>query len=460
MSFAQSLRTRLMILILTPLILIACLLGYWRYTAALATSEALFDRSLLAATLAISRDVTVSGGDALSITTRDLIAEAAGGQVFYHVSGPDRAYLTGYAYPPVPPAGLDQRVDIPVYYQSLYRGDRIRALRLLERAEIGRFRGLSSVTVWQRQSGRRNLAQSLALQSAILLGTLLAAVAVITWFGVNRGLRPLLDLESAIAARSSTDLSEIRRTVPREVRGIVSTLNGLFEQVREAMRARDVFISDAAHQLRNPVAGMLALAEAAETASTEEERRRRMAELKASAARTARLTTQMLAFERLKGQVVRRAMEDLDLNALLIEVATRNADRALGAGVAFDFHGVSEPVMINGDRLMLEEAVENLIDNALRHGPPSLSRIEIVLRVEPEAAVLSIIDDGAGLSPKDAPTAFQRFGQIRASDGAGLGLAIVAEITAMHGAGIAIDEVESGASVSLRFPAGPGAPPA
>ena len=82
MKVAQSLRTRLLILILTSLTIVACLLGYWRYTAALETAEELFDRSLLAATLAISRDVAVSEGDALSVTTRDLIAEAAGGQVF------------------------------------------------------------------------------------------------------------------------------------------------------------------------------------------------------------------------------------------------------------------------------------------------------------------------------------------------------------------------------------------
>ncbi|MEM7422445.1 MAG: sensor histidine kinase [Pseudomonadota bacterium] len=451
MTPVGSLRARLMVTMLAPLAMIACVLGYWRYTVALDTTEALFDRSLLATTLAISRDVTVSGGDALSITTRDLIAEAAGGQVYYHVSGPDRAYLTGYAYPPVPPEDLTRVADIPTLYESVHQGAPVRALRLVERSEIGQFRGLSTVTVWQLRSERRAFARLLARRSAILLGTLLFALALIIWFGVNFGLRPLRELENAIAARTSDDLSRIRRFVPREVQGVVARLNELFAQVREAMSLRDAFISDAAHQLRNPVAGMLALAEAAETASSDAERKKRLGELTTAAQRMARLTTQMLAFDRIRGRTDGPAFDLVDLDALLIDVSTRNADRILNAGIAFEYSGASGPVVIRGDRVMLEEAIENLIDNAMRHGGPGLTRIEVRLVKETGSATVSVIDDGRGLAPSDSTVAFERFGQVHPSDGSGLGLAIVSRVAAMHETDPTIDAVENGTSVSIRF---------
>ena len=452
MKGPNSLRARLMVLILVPLVLIACLLGYWRYTSALTTAEELFDRALLAATLAVSRDVGVSGGDALSVTTRDLITQAAGGQIFYHVSGPDRTYVVGYGYPPVPPPGLDRRQDRPTFYESVYRDEPVRALRLLEQTEAGPVRGLATVTVWQRRGDRQDFAVSLAMQSALLLGLLILSVAVVIWLSVSRGLRPLLDLEDAIAARTSDDLSGIRREVPLEVRGIVGTLNHLFGQVRGAIQARDAFISDAAHQLRNPVAGMLALAEAAETATNDSERLQRVTELRSSAERTARLTNQMLTFERLKARADEQNLKKLDLNALVTGVATRNAERALNAGVGFTYQAPEEPVMIVGDCLMLEEAVENLIDNALRHGPPNLTRILVRLALNANDAVLTIEDDGKGLSPVDQAVAFERFGQLHPSEGSGLGLSIAKQVAGTHHANLTINAIDCGASVSMRFP--------
>lgn len=452
MKLAQSLRARLMVLILTPLVIIACLLGYWRYAAALSTAEGLFDRALLAATLAISRDVTVSGGDALSITTRDLISEAAGGQVFYHVSGPDRGYVIGYGYPPVTPPGLDGSQDRPTFYESVYRGEPVRALRLLEQTETGPIRGMSTVTVWQRRADRQDFAVSLAMQSALLLSLLILSVGVVIWLSVSRGLRPLLDLEHAIAARTSDDLGGIRREVPKEVHGIVGTLNDLFSQVRGAIQARDAFISDAAHQLRNPVAGMLALAEAAETASNDRERLNRVTELRFCAERTARLTNQMLTFERLKARADEKRLKQLDLNELVTGVATRNAERALGANVTFTYDGPGEPVVVVGDGLMLEEAIENLIDNALRHGPPELTKIVVTLAVDSESAIVTVADNGKGLSPEDAAVAFERFGQVYPSEGSGLGLSIARQVAKVHGANLAINTIECGASISISIP--------
>ena len=258
-----SLRGRLALIILVPLLVISVLAGYWRYSVARGTAEELFDRTLLVSAVAISRDVAVSEGDAISPSTFQLMRETSGGQIFYHVHGPDGVFLTGYATPPVPPRDLARVADRPVFYNAQYRSGEVRVVRLRERVTTGAIEGFSTVTAWQSFAGREALARDLGLRAALLLGGMMASIAMLIWFGIRRGLAPLTDLQSAISKRSSDDLSPIKRVVPEEVTGLVGTLNGLFGQLSTAMQSRDMFIANAAHQLRNPIAAVVSSTEAA-----------------------------------------------------------------------------------------------------------------------------------------------------------------------------------------------------
>ena len=447
-----SLRARLLTLIIAPLFLVACALGYWRYASALDTAEELFDRSLLSAAVAVSRDVALSGGDALSVTTRDQLRAAAGGEIYYHVAGPDLAYVTGYAYPPRPPraSGAAGSKD-PVYYAARHRGETVRALRIAYQNPASPLRGDSNVTVWQRGAERTDFAEGLATEAALALAILVSAVAAIVWFGVDRGLKPLEDLQDAISARSGSDLSGIARPVPHEVQGVVATLNALFGQVRDALQAREAFSADAAHQLRNPAAAILTLAEAAERAPEGEDRNRRLADLSSAARRLARLTNQLLAIERLDQGAAPASLRRMDLTAAARRAAETMAARVIAAGFEIEFHG-DAACHINGDEVLIGEALANLVDNALVHGPPDLTRIEISVAERPGEAVLSVADDGRGLAPADQAAAFARFRQLGEAKGSGLGLAIVGSIARFHGAAAKIEEARNGACVSLTFP--------
>ncbi|WP_386806321.1 sensor histidine kinase N-terminal domain-containing protein [Litorisediminicola beolgyonensis] len=90
-------RMQLVLVILPPLLLVSVLMGLWRFQAAQRTSEELFDHSLLAVALAISREVAISGGDTLAPSTHSFGSVAGGGQIFYHVTGPGGIFVTGYA---------------------------------------------------------------------------------------------------------------------------------------------------------------------------------------------------------------------------------------------------------------------------------------------------------------------------------------------------------------------------
>lgn len=446
---AMSLRLRLFLVILPPLLVVAVLLGLWRFQAAQKTSEELFDRSLLAAALAISRDVAISAGDALSSSTRNFISDAGGGEVFYHVTGPGGYYVTGYAYPPRAAEPLSR--DLPSYYMATYRGEEMRVLRMSEDRTIGNLSGVSVVTVWQRVSDRNAFARELAWRAIALMAGLMSALALVIWFGVQIGLRPLNDLQEAIRQRSPDDLGQIRRPVPKEVAGVVSTLNRLFGQVQDSIEAHQAFISDAAHQLRNPAAALLALAETLPDVRNEAERAARQAELIAAARASARLANQLLQLERLRygdGGAVTR----FDLNTVVEEVCQGLAPAVLSRDLEFSLDRSAQPLMMDGDPTLLGEAFTNLVENALRHGGDAMTRIVVRTALEGEVISVTVQDDGVGIPLDEAETAFRRFSQLQSGEGTGLGLAIVEQVMRKHRGSVRLESVERGTSVRLEVP--------
>lgn len=447
---AMSLRLRLFLVILPPLLVVSVLLGLWRFGAAQQTSEDLFDRSLLSAALAISRDVAISGGDALSPSTRSFISDAGGGEVFYHVTGPGGIYVTGYAYPPR--AAADGPTDYPSYYIANYRGEEMRVLRMIEDRTIGNLSGETVVTVWQRMSDRQAFARELALRAIALMAGLMAALALVIWFGVQIGLRPLNDLQEAIQQRSPDDLGRIRRPVPSEVAGVVSTLNRLFGQVRDNIETHQAFISDAAHQLRNPAAALLALSETLPDVRDETERAARQAELIDAARASARLADQLLQLERLRyGNAA--AVTRFGLDDLIEEVCQGIAPKALSRNLEFSLERAAAALPMVGDPVLIGEAVTNLVENALRHGGPDMTRISVGADREGDRIVITVEDDGVGIPLDQEETAFRRFSQLRNGEGTGLGLAIVEQVARRHNGDVRLESIERGTRIRLELPA-------
>ncbi|WP_254868657.1 sensor histidine kinase [Phaeobacter sp. HF9A] len=445
----MSLRLRLFLVILPPLFVVSGLLGWWRFEVAQHTSEELFDRALLSAALAISRDVAISEGDALSPSTRRVISDAGGGELFYHVTGPGGVYVTGYAYPPRPETPVAR--DLPSYYFATYRGEDMRVLRMIENRTIGILTGDTIVTVWQRVSDRRAFAQELALRAAALMAGLMAALALVVWFGVQIGLRPLNDLQAAIQQRSPDELGPIRRAVPHEVSGVVATLNRLLGQVQDSFEAHQAFISDAAHQLRNPAAAILTLAETLPQMQDGAERANCEDQLIHAARKSARLSEQLLSLERLRYNES-TAMTSFDLNTVVEEVCRDFAARALARDLDFSLTPAAEPLLVLGNPILVGEAMINLLENALKHGGTEMTGIVVQTRAEAGDAVVVIEDDGVGIPPDKISTAFRRFSQLQSGEGSGLGLAIVEKVMLRHQGRVDVAPGETGTKFCLRFP--------
>jgi two-component system OmpR family sensor kinase len=317
------------------------------------------------------------------------------------------------------------------------------------------FDGSQVVQVAQPMSARRELAASMALRTILPLLTALPLLALLIWFIIARGLQPLDRVAAAVARRSPSLLEPVsERGLPSEVQPLVHALNGLLDRLGLALAAQRSFIADAAHELRTPLTAVHLQAQLAERASTDDERRRALADLKAGLERATRLSEQLLTLAREEPGVIERALVEVDLAELARDVLgelmplteTKAVDLGLNASV-----GAS----VMGDPEALRALVSNLVDNALRYTPAG-GRVDVAVSSDlGGSTVLSVRDNGPGIAPDERERVFDRFyrGQISVP-GSGLGLAIVKRVADRHGATIELGEgIEGkGVSVSVRFP--------
>ncbi len=205
--------------------------------------------------------------------------------------------------------------------------------------------------------------------------------------------------------------------------------------------------------MRNPIAGVLALAEAVDSAPDPEAARKRSRDLLQAAQETADLGQKLLLLERAKAISPASAMEDIDLGPALASW-TRPLQDALDPGITLDLSVEDQTGHIKGDPTMLREAIANLIDNALRHGGPELSRIEVHAARRVGDVVISVSDNGVGLSIDEAAAARERFRPVSATSGSGLGVSIVEAVLQGHGGTLEITPLNPGLRIEMTIPAG------
>jgi two-component system sensor histidine kinase SenX3 len=201
----------------------------------------------------------------------------------------------------------------------------------------------------------------------------------------------------------------------------------------EAMR-RD-FVAAASHELKTPVAAMVASAEALQLALARDKAsaKRFAQQLENSARQLTGLVGDLLDLSRLEAMA--ESWEDVQLDQVVHEEVAAYASRAEEAGVKLS--ASTEPAMVRGSRSDLALALRNLIDNALRHTPAG-GEVKVVLGKNLENVTLEVIDDGEGIPTRELPRIFERFYRVdsarsRATGGTGLGLAIVRHVAEAHG---------------------------
>ncbi len=278
-------------------------------------------------------------------------------------------------------------------------------------------------------------------------------------------LAPVERLRREVAALSERDSGPALR-VPRthdEIAALAGTMNELLVRLRGALARQRAFVADASHELRTPFAvlhGELELA--GRPGRSKQELSAAVASAAQETDRLTRITDDLLLLARGDEDKLSLRPERTDITALLAASAERARPRAEMAGVTCRLSAVPGLTAVV-DAGRLRQAVDNLVDNALRFAPRGT---EVVLSAEiaGPSLVIEVRDCGPGFPPEFLPHAFERFrrpdqGRARSAGGAGLGLAIVQAIAVAHGGGaVASNRPEGGAAVRLEVPHRP-APP-
>jgi len=300
-------------------------------------------------------------------------------------------------------------------------------------------------------------------RSLVIAGVVLVAAAGLGAYGLARAaLSPVERLRREVAALSERDPAPgVQVPATRdEIAALATTMNDLLSRLQRALARQRALVADASHELRTPFAvlrGELELA--ARPGRSRDELAEAVARAGEETARLARITEQLLLLARSDEERMAPRLEHTSMAPLLARSAARAAPRASAAGVSCE---VAAPAglaaRVDPDRI--GEAIDNLVDNALRFAPAGTA-IQLRVRAggrDGRDLEIEVADRGPGFPADFLPHAFERFrrpdtGRARSDGGAGLGLAIVSAIAQAHGGrAVARNQPDGGAAVALQLP--------
>lgn len=286
-----------------------------------------------------------------------------------------------------------------------------------------------------------NLARE-ASESLPLILLILTMMMVGIFVALRVGLRPLRVISEQAAKIGPSTIHERLplRSTPREIAPLVIAFNATLDRLEAGLRAQREFSSNAAHELRTPLATLRAQVE---SILSPEERAGAVEEFE----RLARVITQLLALAEADGRED-AGHTQFDLVALTRSVTSEMASGIVKGGRDVSFESASQRIRLAGSADLVEVAIRNLLENAMRHTPVGTA---IQVSVDARGSVV-VADDGPGVPDGFRSRMFNRFSKLDAHGaGAGLGLSIVDRVMRQHGGEVRLDSGSTGATFTLDF---------
>lgn len=441
-----SIRRRLVLQMLVVAAVLSGLLYVSVRTVADAAVETTQDSILGAATVAIAEELR--GGDGglvvnIPYAAFSMLAAVGEDRVFYRIVTGGNT-VTGYDELPL--ADLPLTGLAPVYYTATYQDIPVRIGAVARSVLIDGKQVAVQVLVAQTRSAQAAISRQMANRAAALGLGFFVVAAVLSIFTSRSVLRPINSLAEAVARRGPQDLRPVVRAVPAEIGPLVGALNGLIARLSGSLSRTETFITEAAHHVRTPLATLRAKTEIALLRTEDDDTRSTLRGVIRAVDDAARSAGQLLEHATVVYRTDQRSEDELDVVAMVRDVAASQAPMADMRDIALRVQVPDAPIMLRFDPLLLESALRNLMDNAVKYSEPG-GEVEVALNAQDSKILISVMDRGRGLLGVETSRLtrrFQRGENVGDVIGSGLGLTIVKEVARAQGGNFRLIEREGG----------------
>ncbi|MFM2083497.1 MAG: hypothetical protein RLY95_315 [Pseudomonadota bacterium] len=458
---------------LIPLLLIFPMSIVLTWLVAQNTAGRPFDRALEYNAQALAKLIIVSQSKTqlnLPAPAREILRADDEDAIYYQVLGVWGEYVAGERELPHPPyeekpiAGkISIRAD-----EYLGRDIRVASLWINAQKIEEQKPGDKMVLVQVAETLEKRSTLATEIITGVMLPQLLMLplVVLLIWLALIRGTEPIKELEHRIRQRKTEDVSPLDlEGVPREVSPLIASVNDLLKRLQDSMVIQKRFLTDAAHQLKTPLAGLRMQADLAQReGASADELKHSLRQVGRSSVRATRTVNQLLALARAEATGREVTKTQVNLERIVIE-AVRGAlptaqDKHMDLG--FDDSNLVRDSVLLGNAVLLQELVRNLLENAINYTPEHGVVTARVLR-DPYSGelALQVEDTGPGIPAAERERVLQPFYRMNDSlsnsvDGSGLGLAIVQAIARHHQATVIVEDarpsqVPTGTRFTIRF---------
>ncbi|ELX8379710.1 ATP-binding protein [Providencia vermicola] len=281
-------------------------------------------------------------------------------------------------------------------------------------------------------------AEGTAIPLLFILGIMLIAIIITAYFS----LRPLRQAATIIASRKPGNLTPISvKEQYKEIRPIITAINNLMSRVDAANQREKRFMADAAHELRTPIAAVIAQLHLLMQIQNVKEKEEIVNDMQAALNRAASLSHQLIDLARLEAEDFSVNKEQINLPVLISHITSLHVPHAINQDIDIELQS-ADNVFITTDKLALTTIFTNLLENAIKYSDKK-GKIKITIKdLSPFGATITVQDNGRGIPEESRQLIFSRFYRVPGTTetGSGLGLSIVHNLATKIDAAIRVTD--------------------
>ncbi|MEM9551591.1 MAG: sensor histidine kinase [Pseudomonadota bacterium] len=369
-------------------------------------------------------------------------------RVFYRILA-DGTVLTGYGdLPDIDQLSLGRD---GAYQTDDFAGEAIRMASAQRQLSVDGAPVLVTVSVAQTRAGQRETVAQIARLGMLIGSAFFLASVVFAIVTARRAVRPLRDLAGAVSRRGPKDLRPVRGPVPSEMAPLVTSLNGFIARLGFSLSRSEDFIAEAAHRVRTPLSTVRTQAEIALRRVEKPENRAALKEMIRAIDESSRAAGQLLDHAMVTFRADQLERTDVDIAALASDLVDRLGPVADLRDISIEMDAKNGPV-VSGDAILIENALRNVLDNAIKYSPTDCE-IQVSVEAQDREARITVRDHAGGFPPgiMSMTDRFSRGTNAEGTVGSGLGLTIAHEVMEAHGGRLSLQNMGDGACVSLHF---------